>query len=126
MQEEEKQLAARAIMSAEENERKRIAADLHDNMGAYASAISANVDDLIMAGGKADNTILRSMKNNAAEIMANLRDTIWVLNKDFILITGISDRFKTYIQKFRDSYPGVLIEIKENITDNLSLSPKMH
>lgn len=125
MQEEEKQLTARAIISAEENERKRIAADLHDNIGAYATAISANVDDLMMSGRYVDKTILLTMKNNAAEIMSNLRDTIWILNKDFILLTSISDRFKTYTQKFSDSYPGVEIEIQEKITDNLSLSPQI-
>ncbi len=125
MQEEEKQLAAHAIISAEENERKRIAADLHDNIGAYATAISANVDDLMMADRSVDKTILLTMKNNAGEIMSNLRDTIWILNKDYILLTSISDRFKTYTQKFSDSYPGIEIEIQEKIIDNLSLSPQI-
>lgn len=124
MQEEEKFLAGLAIKEAEENERKRIAADLHDNIGAFATAISANIDDLMMAGHSSKTDILQNMRNNASEIMVNLRDTIWVLHKDFITLTGISDRFKTYIQKFRNSYPNVFIEIKEDITDDLSLSPQ--
>ncbi|HEY2721411.1 MAG TPA: hypothetical protein VGI82_06790, partial [Chitinophagaceae bacterium] len=35
-----------ALKQAEESERKRIAADLHDNIGAYASAISAGIDEI--------------------------------------------------------------------------------
>lgn len=124
MQEEEKLKAARAVMLAEENERKRIAADLHDNMGAYASAISANVDDLMRGNNNDNETIIRSMKSNAADIMANLRDTIWVLNKESILLTGVSDRFKNYVQKFRDSYPNISIEFNENIVNDQTLSPQ--
>lgn len=38
MREEEKRIADQSVIQAEENERRRIAADLHDNMGAYAAA----------------------------------------------------------------------------------------
>ncbi len=123
MMQQEKQIANDAILRAEENERKRIAADLHDNMGAYASAIAANVDDLLVSYN-GDHDLLLSMKESVTEIMMNLRDTIWVLNKEAILVTGISDRFKDYIQKIRKSYDNIVIEVKENIDNNVSLSPE--
>jgi len=44
--EDEKRKAAQSIIDAEEQERKRIAADLHDNIGAYASAIRADVEKI--------------------------------------------------------------------------------
>ena len=44
--EDEKQKAAESILDAEEKECKRIAADLHDNIGAYATAISADVENI--------------------------------------------------------------------------------
>jgi signal transduction histidine kinase len=123
MMQQEKQIANEAVLRAEENERKRIAADLHDNMGAYASAISANVDDLLVHYN-GNHHLLLSMKESVTEIMMNLRDTIWVLNKDEILITGISDRFKAYIQKIRRSYESITIDVKEKIDNNISLSPE--
>src|SRR5665647_1881896 len=44
--EEEKRHAADAVKQAEEKERIRIAADLHDNLGSYTAAIIANIDDI--------------------------------------------------------------------------------
>lgn len=119
---EEKRIANEAVFRAEENERKRIAADLHDNLGAYASAISANVDDIISAGN--NDTVIQNMKKNAGEIMMSLRDTIWVLNKEAIHLTGISDRFKNYVQKLSASYPAIAVEIKETIINDISISPE--
>src|SRR5665647_3718127 len=46
MQTEEKRLASRAVISAEENERKRISRDLHDNIGAYTTVLMANTEQL--------------------------------------------------------------------------------
>ncbi len=122
IREEEKRKAKDAVVEAEENERKRIAADLHDNMGAYATAIIANVDDVsdkeVIRPG-----ILQSLKTNASEIMSSLRETIWALNKDRITLTGISDRFKTFVKKMNASYTHVQVEIKEEIENDIQLSP---
>lgn len=124
MQEKEKILSAQAIKDAEEKERKRIAADLHDNIGAFATAISANIDDLVLKNTVADEPILKSIKENAAEIMLNLRDTIWVLHKEAVPVTSISDRFKAYSQKISGAYPGIFVEIREDIKDDILLSPE--
>jgi len=108
-----------ALASAEEKERKRIAADLHDNLGAYASAISAGLDEIH------PSPITRHLKSLAAEVTSSLRDTIWVLNKESTTLTGISDRIKLYAQKMQGTYPSVQILIDEDISQDLKLSP-MH
>ncbi len=123
LQEEEKRNTELAIGNAAEKERKRIAADLHDNMGAYATAIIANVDDMIVNKNITDEPAFSSLKANAGELMSNLRDTIWASNKEKISIINISDRFKNYIQKINKAYPMVNIEITEAITDNPSFTP---
>ena len=112
-----------ALNEAEEKERKRIAADLHDNIGAYASAISYGIDDMENRKLISDAASLQSLKTNAAEIISSLRDTIWAFNKESITITGITGRLRTYIQKIQPLYPNIKISIEENINGNKKLSP---
>jgi signal transduction histidine kinase len=113
------------VNEAQEKERKRIAADLHDNIGAYASAISANVDDLANNHSIADTTTLINLKDYAAEIISSLRDTIWVLKKESITLTGIGDRIKNYVHKIQPGYSAINISVEENINSEKKLSP-MH
>ena len=110
------------IILAEEKERKRIAADLHDNMGAYATAIMANVDDIVENRKNDAEPALFNLKINAIELMSNLRDTIWASYKEKIFLTGISDRFKIYIKKIMSAYPHVHIEISDKINNDISFS----
>lgn len=115
---EEKRLSAQSIIDAEEQERKRIAADLHDNIGAYASAIRADVEKLSSKGTTESNIPLQNLEQHSREIINSLRDTIWVLNKENITITGIGDRIKSYTGKLQPSYNFIQFHIKEEITNN--------
>jgi signal transduction histidine kinase len=119
---EEKRLAAQSIIDAEENERKRIAADLHDNIGAYASAIRADVEKI--TGNAFVETVgpLQNLQQHSQEIIDSLRDTIWVLNKENITITGISDRIKNYVNKLRPTYDKVQFHIREAIKSDVRIS----
>lgn len=124
MKEAEKRKVEQAVMAAKEAERKRISADLHDNLGAYATAISANTDDLLTDEGFANPAMLQNIKGNADNILSSLNESIWVLNKSEIHLTNLCDRFKSYVAKIRDSYPDILININETITENKLLSPE--
>jgi signal transduction histidine kinase len=119
---EEKRIAAQSIIDAEENERKRIAADLHDNIGAYASAIRADVEKISDNGFEKSSAALQNLQQHSQEIINSLRDTIWVLNKDNITITSISDRIKNYISKLRPTYDSIQFHISESITDDVRIS----
>lgn len=117
--EEEKRRAAESILNAEEKERKRIAADLHDNIGAYATAISADVETLSNKGIEAGGRQLENLQLHSKEIIHSLRDTIWVLNKENITITGISDRIKNYVNKIKPSYSQLNIVVEENVVNDV-------
>jgi signal transduction histidine kinase len=118
---EEKYLSAQAIAKAEENERKRIAADLHDNLGAYAAAIASNVDQI--GSDQIHETALQELKINSQSIVSQLNDTIWVLKKDNLSLTAISDRVKSFIQRIGPSYPKVKIDVTEHINSDILLPP---
>lgn len=120
--EDEKRQAAQSILDAEEKERKRIAADLHDNIGAYATAISADVENITNKGLNDSGEQLQNLQQHSKEIIYSLRDTIWVLNKDNITITNISDRIKNYINKLKPSYDHINIMLEEDIQSDVRIS----
>ena len=118
---EEQTIAANSIIQAEENERKRIAADLHDNIGAYASAIRADVEKISYDNPVRNSSSLHNLQQHSQEIINSLRDTIWVLNKENITITGISDRIKNYVNKLQPSYGHIQISVSELITNDMRM-----
>jgi signal transduction histidine kinase len=105
-----------------QKERERISRDLHDNIGAYTSALIANADKLQATG---NGTVLEAdrVKENAKQILSSLRETIWVLNSKEISVTDFSDGFKQYANKMLENYPDVQIQFEEKIEDDKILSP---
>jgi signal transduction histidine kinase len=121
---EEKMQAEKGISEAEEKERKRIAADLHDNLGAYAASIASNLDSISFANDNPDNLIaIQELRNNSQAIVSQLNDTIWALKKETLSLTAISDRIKIFVQRIQPSYPEVMIDIRENIMNDFRLQP---
>lgn len=137
IQEEDRLAAAIAVREAEEAERKRIAADLHDNLGAYAAAIASNIDHLepaVLADGAFANTdnsfqspasaeVMRELRTNSRDMVSQLSDIIWVLKKDALPLTAISDRLKIFVQRVAASHPGIAFDVVELIENDCVLSP---
>ncbi|MGB3005898.1 MAG: ATP-binding protein [Chitinophagaceae bacterium] len=114
--EEEKRHATAAVKKAEESERVRIAADLHDNLGAYAACMASNLNYFQPQNmDKETNNAYNELKNNSYAIISQLNDTIWVLKKDALSLTAISDRIKVFITRIQKSYPGIQLEVEEQI-----------
>ena len=101
-------------------ERQRISRDLHDNLGAYAAAIAANVS---IINKKENDDIFNQLKNNSQAIINQLNDTIWALNKEQVSLTAISDRFKVFIQKIQLNYPNIYISLNEEIHNDIMMLP---
>lgn len=99
-----------------ETERQRISRDLHDNMGAYTTALLANVEKLRIQSGQNDELV--KMKNNADNILNSLRETIWVLNNKKISVADFSDAFKNYCMKALQNFEDIRFEAGEIIDDN--------
>ncbi|HYF31641.1 MAG TPA: ATP-binding protein [Chitinophagaceae bacterium] len=120
---EEKRSAANAVKEASEQERVRIAADLHDNLGAYAASMASNLDSIQLGEVDSQNAnVFRELRNNSMSIISQLNDTIWVLKKDSLSLTAISDRIKVFISRIQPSYPGIEMDVKEDIDVDYQLS----
>jgi signal transduction histidine kinase len=108
-----------ALQKELENERQRISRDLHDNMGAYTSALIANVQHLKLTTGA--STDVENMQSNAEQILASLRETIWVLNNKEISVQEFSDGFKNYCFKILKNFEDISFNATENIESNVML-----
>lgn len=119
---DEKIASFKAIKEAEEKERKRIAADLHDNLGSYAAAITTNVRYLLEDTVNHEH-VIEQLDANAKNIVSQLSDTIWVLKNEQLAITQLADRFKTWLQRLIKNYPDVKYFYEEKIETDVAFTP---
>ncbi|UCJ04778.1 hypothetical protein KTO58_13795 [Chitinophaga pendula] len=125
IQEQEQRQAAVAVLDAAEKERKRIATDLHDNLGVYAASIASNVSQLSQHVPFAHEHLLQQLKNNSHNMILELNDTIWILKKERLRLTAISDRIKTFLLRLSTSHPHIDMEVQEDIMTDVEL-PAAH
>lgn len=107
-----------------QNERERIAKDLHDNIGAYAAALITGLGRMEERAGKNNNAIA-DLKDYASSILLNLRETIWVLQQPSVTVKTFAERFKNYVFKISKQYPEIDINIIEEIQENKELTPRI-
>lgn len=122
MLEEEKRNSSIAVKEAQEKERHRIAADLHDSLGSYAASIKANADELLQESHLSKNNI-ELLQTNSQQMVSLLADTIWALRKDALYLTDISDRIKVFLQRLRSNYPSITMKVEERLEEDVLLSP---
>jgi signal transduction histidine kinase len=103
-----------------EDERQRISRDLHDNMGAYTSALIANVQQLKGTIGENEHT--QKMQTNAESILNSLRETIWVLNNKEVSLQEFNDGFKNYCFKVLKNFEHIRFDADEDIGNNPTLT----
>ncbi len=122
MQEDEKRHAIQAVKDAEEKERKRIAADLHDSLGSYAASIKANADE-ILHNTSISKSSLELLQTNSQQMVALLGDTIWALRKEKMNLSDTSDRIKVFLNRLRPNYPQVNMRVLEDLQNDWEFQP---
>ncbi len=121
---QEKDASLLAVTQAQESERKRIATDLHDNLGAYAASIVSNLEFIkTEQDNEQSKTAMQQLRHNSLSIVAELSDTIWVLKKDVLSLTAISDRVKLFVKRMQPSFPDTEIQVAEDISFDRDFSP---
>jgi signal transduction histidine kinase len=115
-----KQLQEIKLQQQLEAERQRISRDLHDNMGAYTSALIANVQKVKRV--ITNDVSINQMQENAESILASLRETIWVLNNKEITVQELNDQFKNYMFKVLKNFDQLAFNTDEKITNDKKLT----
>lgn len=96
-----------------ETEKKRIAADLHDNLGAYANAVLYNTELLQLENDSgARQNLMNDLKYASKDIIISLRETIWALKKDHYTAEDCLLRIRNFIQPFTRYYPHIQFSVE--------------
>ena len=100
---EEKKHAESAVKEAEDKERKRIAADLHDNLGVQANAILYNTE-LLKLEGKGKEELVGGLHDTAKTMLLNLRETLWAMKTADVSATDLWLRIISFIKQIGRHY----------------------
>ncbi|GAB3431641.1 tetratricopeptide repeat-containing sensor histidine kinase [Niabella aquatica] len=95
--------AEKAVQDAEEKERKRIAADLHDNLGVQANAI-LYTSELLKQEESANNELTANLNDTAKDMLFFLRETLWALKTTDTTTSGLWMRIINFISQMRRNY----------------------
>jgi signal transduction histidine kinase len=116
---EQKMLAYQNELNVQ-HERERISRDLHDNLGSYATALLSKIQQIKTTEHTKDLLEMNELGNS---IISNIRETIWIMQTKDIKLQDFSDKIKNYVLKLKPIYPEIEMIVKDDITNNISLTP---
>ncbi len=124
IREAEKRQSEAAIKDAAEKERRRIAAELHDNLGVQANAILHN-SSLLHETDTNNKAVLTDLQETAKEMLLNLRETLWALKAADATATELWLRVINFMKQMGRHYTNLNFTITgEAPTDMLIPSSK--
>lgn len=118
-------MARLAVVNARDQERNRIAAELHDNIGTQLGYISRRLDFVKENVAPSDgNSILMIDEVNVStrKTIADLRETIWALKKEKINLRELSDRLKVFAQKQFSTLKNIDLILEEKYESDVLFS----
>lgn len=106
--EEERATAAAAVREAGERERRRIAADLHDNLGVQANAILYHTE-LLHHEPQSREQLLDDLRETARQMLRNLRETLWAMRSSDVAADDWWRRIIGFCQQMNRLYAPIHI-----------------
>ena len=92
-----------AVKDAEEKERKRIAADLHDNLGVQANTI-LYTSELLKQQDDSNSRLAGNLNDTAKEMLFFLRETLWALKSTDTTASKLWVRVLNFISQMKRNY----------------------
>ena len=113
-----------ALITGQNIERKRVAAELHDNLGVQTNAILYSTELLKKEHGY-NEELLDQLNDTAKEMLLNLRDTLWVMKTEEIAAVDLWLRFINFSSQMGRNYPSIIFSTKGNAPPVLNISTSM-
>lgn len=101
-----------------QKQRERFSRDLHDNIGSRASLLLNNLESLKNEYG---NQNMELLEKNATDILQNLRETVWAMNKGSITIESLADKITQFIHLRWPLNSATKLNIKQNICSDFQI-----
>jgi len=108
------------ILSAQEEERKRIAGEIHDTLGGCLSGIKFKVEDVLRHMGKAPNVMTQSLGTLIPVIQEGVEECRRIqmdLRPSMLDDLGLSATLSWFCRRFQTIYSGIRVEQKVTIEE---------
>jgi len=102
-----------------QEQRLRISRDLHDNIGSQLTFIISSIDNLKYIPQNAQNKLKEKLSNISqftSDTISQLRDTIWAMNKNEIIIEDLHTRILSFVEKAKIATQN---QIEFNVTNHV-------
>lgn len=104
---EQKKIQVELTLKEEkEKERKRIAAELHDNLGVQANAI-LHSSSLLNENTDSNKIVVADLQETAKEMLLNLRETLWAMKSADVAATELWLRIINFMKQMGRHYTAV-------------------
>lgn len=110
-----------AVKTAEEKERRRIAADLHDNLGVQANAI-LYTSELLKQEQQKDDLLVSNMNETAKGMLFFLRETLWALKSADTTAQQLWLRVLNFVTQMKRNYPNIQFLTSGTAPEDFNLS----
>mgnify|MGYP001010657561 CR=1 FL=1 len=119
--------AAMAVLEAEEQERRRIAADLHDGVGQMLTAIKLNLDaveDKVFPNQPEEKKTMETLRILVDESCKEVRNVSHSIMPNALIKSGLGNAVKDFIEKVPSDKISIQLHhagIQENLPSNIEI-----
>jgi signal transduction histidine kinase len=108
------------LLAAQELERKKLAAELHDSLGSSLTAIIISIEHALnrLAKGEAEPALLKKSVTLTRNVIEDIRRMIMDLRPSMLDDLGLIETIGWFCRQFGETYPGIAVEKKIKVKED--------